>query len=69
MNASGSTVQWYMVDSVDNGCGPRLDLALGEGESLYVGYWPGTLVLVTDGQSATPIAEYVFGEETLYVIQ
>ena len=69
VNASGSTLQWFMAQSVDNGCGARLDGAMGDGASSYMGYWSGTLILFTDGQSATPLTQYVFGEQTLFVIQ
>lgn len=69
VNASSSTQQLYMVESVGAGCGTRLDLAIGAGESTVLAYWPGTLVLFTNGQSADVTAEYSFGEQTLFVIQ
>ena len=70
VNASGSTVQAYMVLSVGEGCGTRHDYAIGAGENLNLStYWPGTIFLFTDGTSATPMSQYVFGEQTLFVIE
>lgn len=69
VNASGAEVQGFMVQSVGEGCGTRLDFAMGVGESYNVTfYWPGTIVLFTDGVDAAPIGDYVFGEQTLFVI-
>ena len=59
-----------MIQSAGEGCGTRLDFAMGPGESSnFTTYWPGTLVLVTDGVSATPVTQYIFGEQTLFVIE
>lgn len=69
INTRDSATQFFMVDSAPNGCTARHDGVVGPGENRNIGYWPGSLILFTDASSATPIAEYVFGEPTLFVIQ
>lgn len=69
VNASSPVQNIYMVENASNGCGPRLDYAIGVGESSVLRYWPGALVLFTDGKSADATGQYTFGELTLFVIQ